>query len=363
MMIEVIRNTLMITGFVLAMMMLLEYFTILTKGKWSIPFERSEWLQIILATILGAIPGCLGLYTVVSLYIHRTFRFAALISATIASLGDESYILISTSPLTAVKLYIILITFAILVGFLVSFFAKNKTLISHLHSHREFHEHEEMCFGFKWSIIVPQLKNITFYRAILMGGIVLFIVALLSGMLNHEHHGLIEGMVGDGMKMPHNDHHSGGWDWLNLSVLITCIIAFFIVSTAPDHYLEHHLWEHLLKKHFLKIFLWTFGALIVIHYGIAMFNIDNWLQSNLLLTLIIAILIGIIPESGPHIIFITLFVGGMIPFSVLLSNSIVQDGHGGLPLLAESKKSFLFIKGIKIILALIVGFSGWYFGF
>jgi len=76
----------------------------------------------------------------------------------------------------------------------------------------------------------------------------------------------------------------------------------------------------------------------------------------------VALLVGLIPESGPHMVFISLFMAGTIPFSILLANSIVQDGHGGLPLLAESKRSFLYMKIINIIVGLIVGIIGIYFG-
>jgi hypothetical protein len=79
--------------------------------------------------------------------------------------------------------------------------------------------------------------------------------------------------------------------------------------------------------------------------------------------LIMALLVGIIPQSGPHIIFVTLFANGSIPFSILLANSIVQDGHGSIPLLAESGKSFLLMKAIKLVIGLLIGFSGLLLGF
>ena len=69
---------------------------------------------------------------------------------------------------------------------------------------------------------------------------------------------------------------------------------------------------------------------------------------------LLAMLVGLIPESGPHMVFVTLFAGGVIPFPVLLANSIVQDGHASLPLLADSKVSWLRAKALKIALALPV---------
>jgi hypothetical protein len=119
--------------------------------------------------------------------------------------------------------------------------------------------------------------------------------------------------------------------------------------------LEKHLWEHVLKKHLLKIFFWTLGTLLAIHFMESFIDINNWVETNLWVVLIIAVLIGILPESGPHLIFVTLFASGTIPFSILIANSIVQDGHGTIPLLALSKKSFIYLKIINLAIGFAVG--------
>ena len=72
--------------------------------------------------------------------------------------------------------------------------------------------------------------------------------------------------------------------------------------------------------------------------------------------MLIAGLLGMIPESGPHMVFVTLFAGGYLPFGILLASSIVQDGHGALPLLAESQKSFILAKVINLVIGLAVGY-------
>lgn len=46
----------------------------------------------------------------------------------------------------------------------------------------------------------------------------------------------------------------------------------------------------------------------------------------------------IIPESGPHLIFVMMYAQGLVTFSVLFTTSFVQDGHGMLPLLSYSLK-------------------------
>ncbi len=36
------------------------------------------------------------------------------------------------------------------------------------------------------------------------------------------------------------------------------------------HYFREHIWSHIIKKHIFKIFLWTFGALIVVEYAMTL---------------------------------------------------------------------------------------------
>ncbi|MGD9730619.1 MAG: hypothetical protein AB7U45_00445 [Desulfamplus sp.] len=57
------------------------------------------------------------------------------------------------------------------------------------------------------------------------------------------------------------------------------------------------------------------------------------------------------------------FAAGTIPFSILLASSISQDGHGMLPMLAESKRGFLAVKVVNMIFAFIAGAIGLSFGF
>jgi hypothetical protein len=100
------------------------------------------------------------------------------------------------------------------------------------------------------------------------------------------------------------------------------------------------------------------GALFFVHFLEIFIDINAWISDNLLLILLAAVLIGFIPESGPHMIFVSLFAAGSIPISILLASSISQDGHGSLPLLAESKKSFLIAKLINGVVAFIIGYIG-----
>ncbi len=360
----------MITGFVMVMMLIIEYINVRSKGNWSKPLQKNRWLQLLIAGILGVIPGCLGTYTIVSMYTHNIVGFGALVTGMIATSGDEAFVMLGLIPDTAILLIIIIFIIAIVTGIIVSLFSSKKNIAANTKEHFEIHEHKDACRCYNSKDIVNHFKNITPYRAVLLFGLLLFILGIFTGELGHKHNGELTNTATFEYQHNHtydentkHDSHKKEWDWISITFVVVSITALFIIATVPDHFLEHHLWAHIIKIHFLKILLWTFATLFVIEILKEYINVEQWVSTNHIYVLIAAVIVGIIPESGPHLLFVTMFYTGTIPFSVLLANSIVQDGHGALPLFAESKISFLKMKAINIIVGFIAGFAGYIFNF
>ena len=86
-----------------------------------------------------------------------------------------------------------------------------------------------------------------------------------------------------------------------------------------------------------------------------MVDLESWVSGNVVPMIILASLIGCIPQSGPHMVFVSLYASGILPLPILLASCVSQDGHAGLPLIAASKKDFFRLKGIKFILGIAVG--------
>jgi hypothetical protein len=124
---------------------------------------------------------------------------------------------------------------------------------------------------------------------------------------------------------------------------------------SPGHYVIEHVWKHILKQHIWRVFLWTFFALLFIRVGLTNWHLADFLKGHMGLILVLSVLVGIIPESGPHFVFVMMFANGLIPFSVLLASSIAQDGHGMLPLLSYTIRDTLLVKAFNIGIALLVG--------
>ncbi len=336
----ILKQTIMITGFVFVMMLVIEYINVQTKGIWQDKLSGNRWKQYIFAALLGAIPGCFGAFTVVALFSHRLVSFGAIVAAMIATSGDEAFVMLAMIPKTAILLMIIIFVVGIIAGFTTDKIFVPKKLLEKFSENKLPLHPEERSKCFEKDKFYTYLKKPSIYRVILIFIIVLLLIAVITGIL-----------AGD-EKL-----------WIKVSLTFAISVSLFIVVSVPEHFLKEHLWGHITKVHMPRIFLWIFGTLLVFHFLISYINVEAWITENMLYLLIIAVVVGIIPESGPHLIFITLFAQGAIPFSVLLASSISQDGHGMLPLLAESKRGFLGVKLVKMIYALIIGLFAYLIGY
>ena len=332
MIIGVIKHAVMITSFVLMMMLLIEYINVQTHGEWQKSLKKSHIGQYILAAFLGVVPGCLGAFAVVSLYSHRMVSFGALVAAMIATSGDEAFVMLSMFPAETIRLNLILFAVAVAIAYGVDAIFKNQgNFLLNVKHGFELHE-KKQCRCFSGKDILIQLKNMGFERAFLITLFGFFLLGVFLGGLGPQE-----------------------WNWKKITFTIGALMSLFIITTVPDHFLKEHLYAHVIKKHLLRIFLWTFGALLAVQYMEQYLDIATWLQENVNTVLASAAVIGIIPESGPHMVFVTMYAKGLIPFAVLLASSISQDGHGTLPLLAVSTRAFIWLKLINVAAALLIG--------
>lgn len=331
-MISVIKHALMITGFVTVMMMVIEYLNVLSRGDWQERLADRRWGQYLLAAFLGATPGCLGAFAIVAMYSHRNLSIGAVVAAMIATAGDESFVMFAMIPETALPLHGILFVLGIVSGALTDV-VLGRRFTAELSCSDDFSVHEdEQCVCFPRGQILAQWKPCSAYRGTLSTALALFFLGIVAGQIGPPH-----------------------WNWIRISIAVVSSVALFIVATVPDHFLEEHLWRHVVRGHVPRVFLWTLGALLLLHLVVDRWAMGDAIQQNQWGVLGVAGLVGCIPESGPHLVFVTMFSKSLIPFSILLTSSIVQDGHGMLPLLAHSRRAFLIVKLINLLVGLAVG--------
>jgi hypothetical protein len=366
---DILRNSVMITGFVFVMMLVIEYVNVITRGSWSRKLARNRAGQYLLAAVLGALPGCLGPFAIVAMFSHRVVGLGAVITAMIATSGDETFFMLALIPKQTLILIPALMATGIVAGMLTDALSGRVRFLENVQCDGlVVHEGYEESYVPRGRI-AKQWRNCTPARGILAVVLILLLGAVITGRLSDHGHGA--GIMGgpsagemerltEGVDIHDDDEdHAGhaGWGWIRITLLVTSLLALFIVATVPDHFLDEHLWRHIAIRHVPRIFLWTFGALLVMHLLTSNLDIDlgKLVARGQWFVLLAACLVGLIPQSGPHLIFVTLFAGGYIPMSVLLANSIVQDGHGMLPVLAYSRRVFVLIKAINLLFGLLVG--------
>jgi len=347
--IKILQQALAITVFVLVMMIVTEYFTVRSKGMSNKKLPSNPFAQIIFAVLMGLIPGCLGTYAAVSLYVHGSLSLAALTSAFIATSGDEAFVMFSVIPSTALKVMLWVTIAAILTGIIVHYLSKGKKYKGKSSEHIFIHSDENKCKTHNFKELPEQLKKMIWQRSVIIFSGIIFLMLLIFLGNSHEHSFQF-------MEHTESVHEHSGWSWERIIFLIVTVIGLIIAITVSDHFLIKHLWAHVIKNHFFRLFIWTFATFFVLHFLNEFLDIKELIQGNIYIILLVAGLIGIIPESGPHIIFISMFASGLIPLPVLITNSIVQDGHGSIPLLAESGKSFIVIKIINLFSGLLFGY-------
>ena len=424
--IDTLRNSVLITGIVIIMMMMIESFNLESHSRFFNRVKGSSFRQVLLAALLGSIPGCIGGFATVSLYSRRLLSFGALTAMMIASAGDEAFVMLAMMPDKALWIFALLFVIAVFSGIAIDWITKSRNIevchpdqSAHCHPERSevcHHEQSAAChhdqsahchpersegsgseqrktvtdsslplrmttsqIGMTTSQIgmtTPQIKmtpqqigptaggkedamaekdgqdterrSLTWQRLVLTGAIALFAIALAAGWMEHDHAVPETGQI--------HLNLLSEW-WMNLIFAILCIVMVIIMCFRSDSFIKETLWHHVLQKHLPNIFAWTFGVLLTIGLLSEYIDLNTWVSDNPALMILLAVAIGIIPESGPHLIFVTLYASGLVPLPVLLASSISQDGHSSLPLLAEDKKSFAYAKLLNCIIALIVGFG------
>lgn len=370
--IDILRNSILITGLVVVMMMMIESLNIESKGLIFKGLKKTRTGQVVIGALLGSIPGCMGGFAAVSLYTHRMFSFGALVAMMIASSGDEAFIMLAMIPDQALILFALLFVIAVIAGILTDI------IVSRIHSNTCVKEDHSDC-GPKTECEEGYAlhesghsRHFGWKRIIMFVGLAIFIGALATGILGHDHSAHGHDCHHEHAVCEHEHHHGHtemhkhnntftinllDEQWMNVLFAGLSVIVLIVLIFASDHFVEDHLWNHVVKKHLPTIFVWTFGVLLVLGIGLQHVDIDRWISDNTVLMILLATAIGIIPESGPHMIFVTLFAAGVVPFPVLLASSISQDGHSSIPLLAESKKSFLWAKVINCAVAVTAGLA------
>lgn len=324
-----------ISLFVFLMMVVVDYINVLSRGRLTTALRGGGRRQYLVSSLLGSVPGCLGSFLSVTLYIRGMLGLGAMVGCFVASSGDAAFVMLAKFPRTALLLFGILFVIGAVYGWLVDKLSVRVGIKACAECNEQRHHlHDDDCRvwpgrGTAAALLRPSLKRLTYLVVMLAS-----IAAVIAGLVGPQ-----------------------SWNWVRVAILVLLGAGLFVITTVPDHYLAEHIVQHITRKHLPRIFAWTLGTLLLLALLGHFVDLKQVVSGHMAWVVVLAALVGIIPDSGPHLLFVFLFAEGALPFSVLLTSSIVQDGHGMLPLLSVSVRDSLTIKAFNFVLGLAVGLA------
>ncbi len=305
---------------------------------------KSKSLEVLFASVLGALPGCGGAIIVVTQYTKGQASFGAIVAVLTATMGDAAFLLLATRPTEGLTIMAIGLVVGTLCGLIVNAIHKPDFL-------RPSAQEQ------KHQVKVLPTKIIKISKPVWMFAIIpsLIIAFLIAFNVDFNQFG---------------QYTSTGISLFGAAMaLFTVVIWAYsskgetykeITSEEDECYPPSKLIKVLQDTHFVTAWVVASFMLFEILVSVVGLDLKTWFMHYAYLAPLIAVVIGFLPGCGPQIIVTTLYIQGIIPFSALAANAISNDGDALFPAIAMAPKAAVIATLYTSIPALVVGY-GLYF--
>ena len=337
---EVVRNVLVdaylqvsvFVGFTLFIFLGLDS---LTKFNIERFLKKTKRFHVIIATFLGALPGCGGAIIIVTQYIQGRISFGSLVAVLTSTMGDAAFLLLAKNTSMGFQVFLIAGFTGMLTGYIVDFFHKKNYLYIKENFKIEFEEIGKT-FVSKFNI---------FWVLIFIPG---FFLGVLSAVqIDIESYNFFSNF---------NITNSVGSIGAIMSIFMWTLnpLSDFQCSTEKS---RSYLSRVVDTTNFVTT--WVVCGFLVYEVIIYFSGIDLKIFFDTLIIFVplIAILFGFIPGCGPQIVITTFYLDGLIPFSAELGNAISNDGDALFPAIALAPKAAIYATLYSGIPAFIVAYS------
>ena len=300
--------------------------------------KHQQW-RVLIASALGAVPGCGGAIIVTTQYARGAMSFGGVIAALTSTMGDAAFLLLAKSPKDAAIVFATCFTVGTITGHIVDKIHGPNFLRAPQNANPDFLSETPR----ENPLLAP------FYKL----SILLFLPGAIAALF-------IAAQVDVGAELAIN-----GMDWVSAAGAAAAMLAVVMwtlnplsdirLAATPNRPMQRRVVD---TTNFI-----TFWVLC----GFVAFEIFNEYSGIQLADLFtgwtwlvpaLAVLVGFIPGCGPQIIVTSLYLGGAIPFSAQLANAISNDGDALFPAIAIAPKAAVVATLYSAVPALMVGY-GW----
>ena len=306
--------------------------------------RRDTIWQVPVAAALGALPGCGGAVIVVTQYVTGRLSFGGVVAALTATMGDAAFLLIAQEPLTGLAMIVMGFTVGTLSGWVINaihggdFLRGTKTrpeaTVESSHDDASTPALDRL-----WMLIL--------IPGILLAGLVAFQVDVdaMFAMDGIERPATLLGVIGGTLAISMrlaprfgfkgDSVFSEGGGLVRRTISDTNFVTVWVIAA----YLIFELSVYFLELDLKSVF-------------------DGWV----LLTPLMAILLGFLPGCGPQVLVTTMYLSGIIPLSAQIGNALSNDGDALFPAIAIAPRVAIVATLYSAVPALILAY-GWLFLF
>jgi len=298
--------------------------------------DKTKKFHVIMASLLGALPGCGGAIVVVTQYIQGRISFGSLVAVLTATMGDAAFLLLAAEPFTGLFIFTLGASVGALTGYIVDKIHGESYLQGNPKLKVEF-EKLKKTFVSNFNI---------FWTLIFLPG---FIIGLFVAFQKDPDQIL---------KIPE------GFSLVASLGLAGAILSIFMWSLNPlsDFQCSTDRTRNLLSRvvdttNFVTTWVICGFLVFEIFMFITSYDLKTFFDIWLPFVPLMAILFGFLPGCGPQIVVTTFYLNGFIPLSAEIGNAISNDGDALFPAIALAPKAAIIATLYSAIPAIIFAYG------
>ena len=306
--------------------------------KFNIPYvlDKTKKFHVIMASLLGALPGCGGAIVVVTQYIQGRISFGSLVAVLTATMGDAAFLLLAAEPFTGLFIFALGASVGALTGYIVDKIHGESYLQGNSKLKVEF-EKLQKTFVSNFNI---------FWTLIFLPGFVIGLFVAFQQDLDQI------------LKIPE------GFSLVASLGLAGASLSIFMWSLNPlsDFQCSTDRTRNLLSRvvdttNFVTTWVICGFLVFEIFMYITSYDLKTFFDIWLPFVPMMAIFFGFLPGCGPQIVVTTFYLNGFIPLSAEIGNAISNDGDALFPAIALAPKAAVIATLYSAIPAFIFAYG------
>ncbi|EGQ7673192.1 putative manganese transporter [Vibrio cholerae] len=312
-------------------------------------YHRSRNLQVVIAALLGALPGCGGAIVVTTQFVSGKVGFGALVAVLTATMGDAAFLLLASQPVTGLYVIGIGVVTGCVTGLVINALHRDDFMRPTL---------TELSNKLRTSCC--SATSAVSFKAINLQGLFWKYLLLPASLVAFASSFQID--INQVLSLPEMSI-----EWIGALLAVSSILLWALTQEIEDYQSTVSEDDKIRTSHPMQkaaqdtnfVSAWVIIAFLAFELTLHFTGFEigaNWGNWGVWMPAL-GIVIGLLPGCGPQILVTSLYLSGALPFSAQLSNAISNDGDALFPAIALAPKAALMATLYSSIPAAIVGYG------